>query len=471
MKDKVITQVTFDAVVKENMNEFGMSIGDAVCDAMRQFEAQNVDLSNIVTDLEEEEGQDTVTLPSERASSLVESLKVLMQDDQENLEELLKKLADVREVCDEDLARRCLIGSYGLADVLFSVVKKYDSNTEMLLEVLSTYCALTNGQPDVVKEDHVQYFCQQIKDKVGEPAVLCGILKLLFNCCLKHESNRQTNVNHGIVELVTDVLQRHKSEADLVKQSCALLRVLTFDDDIRVPYGRAHDHAKKIVTDHSGIKVLLGLAKDVAYDIEVNIELMMTLSSLAVRNEFCQEIVDEGGLDFVIKTVTDNIQNQRVVLRGLSLMKTIAGNDKVKGDIVKAGGAELVLMAMAKHQTNPQVCDAGCACLAALALRSPPNCEVIVNGGGANSIVTAMKIHKDFVTVQKSACRAIRNLVSRTHQYRTNFLECGVETLIGEVRQRHRMQVEDDAKAALRDLGCKVELQELWTGQKGSIVS
>lgn len=467
--NKVITQVTFDAVVKENVSDFGMNFADAIRDAVSQFEAQSVDLSNIVTKVEVEgDAPDAIALPSERASSLVESLKTLARDARADLDDLSKELVDVKQECDIDLAHRCLIGSCGLAEVLFDVCKTYDSNREIVSKALSSLGALTNGQPDVITTEHVRYFCQQIRHREDDPEVLCSILKLLYNCCVKHEGNRQATVDNGLIELVIKLLQQHKSEADLVKQSCAALRVLTFDDDIRVMYGKAHDHAKKIVTEHAGIDVLLGLTKDAAYDIEVNIELLTALSSLAVRNEFCQEIVDQGGLDFVVKTFLENIENQRMVQRCLTLMKTIAGNDKVKGEIVKAGGVQLILLAMNKHQADAQLCVAACTCLAVLALRVPPNCEAIMEAGGANSIVTAMRIHKDVVAVQKSACQAVRNLVSRTKDYGQNFLECGVEALINEARKQHP-ETEDYAKDALRDLGCKVELQERWTGQKGSI--
>lgn len=39
--------------------------------------------------------------------------------------------------------------------------------------------------------------------------------------------------------------------------------------------------------------------------------IMLTLSKLAVRNEYCQEISDKGGLNFVIKCLTEeHLQNQ-----------------------------------------------------------------------------------------------------------------------------------------------------------------
>lgn len=49
-----ISQETFNEAVEENIREFGMSREEAVADAVVQFEAQGVDLSNIVKDASEE---------------------------------------------------------------------------------------------------------------------------------------------------------------------------------------------------------------------------------------------------------------------------------------------------------------------------------------------------------------------------------------------------------------------------------
>lgn len=64
---------------------------------------------------------------------------------------------------------------------------------------------------------------------------------------------------------------------------------------------------------------------------------------------------------------------------------------------------------------------------------------------------------------QKQACLALRNLVARNPEHCEIILEAGAESLI---RKAHGKMddCEDLAKAALRDLGCDVELKELWTG-------
>jgi hypothetical protein len=53
---KRISQETFDAVVRENIDEFEMDLDEAVADARQQFESQGVDLSNLITTFVREPG-------------------------------------------------------------------------------------------------------------------------------------------------------------------------------------------------------------------------------------------------------------------------------------------------------------------------------------------------------------------------------------------------------------------------------
>ena len=44
---KVISQETFDGVVKKNTEEFGMEMTEAIADAMEQFEKHNIVISDL----------------------------------------------------------------------------------------------------------------------------------------------------------------------------------------------------------------------------------------------------------------------------------------------------------------------------------------------------------------------------------------------------------------------------------------
>ena len=66
---------------------------------------------------------------------------------------------------------------------------------------------------------------------------------------------------------------------------------------------------------------------------------------------------------------------------------------------------------------------------------------------------------------------AIRNIVSRRKELATIFLEAGVEQLLQSALKRPQRAPEVEIKAALRDLGCDVQLKEQWTGKGASMTN
>ena len=58
---------------------------------------------------------------------------------------------------------------------------------------------------------------------------------------------------------------------------------------------------------------------------------------------------------------------------------------------------------------------------------------------------------------------AIRNIVARRQDLADMFLPLGVETLLRRIADT-QSECRDEARAALRDLGCHIDLHEAWTG-------
>jgi hypothetical protein len=84
--------------------------------------------------------------------------------------------------------------------------------------------------------------------------------------------------------------------------------------------------------------------------------LMLTLSKLAVRNEFCQEICDKGGLKFVLKCIEEkHLKNMSLLKSALSLLKSICNNDQVKYEATKSNAIELLKFVLEKYAANTQV--------------------------------------------------------------------------------------------------------------------
>uniref|UniRef100_A0A9L0R4C1 Armadillo repeat-containing protein 6 n=1 Tax=Equus caballus TaxID=9796 RepID=A0A9L0R4C1_HORSE len=504
MASKRITQETFDAAVLENIEEFEMGSEEAVKEAVEQFESQGVDLSNIV----KMAPRVSADGPQEPTHDILQALDNLQESvAHSGPQEVSAHLARFCEQCKQQKACRFLAAQKGAYPILLATWKLAAVGDQgLLLQALNALSALTDGQPDLLDAQGLQLLVATLAQNADVADLTCSGIRCVRHACLKHEQNRQSLVKAGVLPLLTGAIVRHSHCADVVKEACWALRIMTFDDDIRVPFGHAHDHAKMIVQENGGLKVLIEAAKadhaelitgghsadrwipkplptihcthqksssspiSTAFPDNPSVlsELCSTLSRLAVRNEFCQMVVDLGGLSVLVALLADRSNHQDLVKQVLSALRAIAGNDDVKDAIVRAGGTESIVAAMTQHLASPQVCEQSCAALCVLALRKPENSRVIVEGGGALAALEAMKAHPQEAGVQKQACMLIRNLVARSQAFSQPLLDLGAEALISQARATHR-DCEDVAKAALRDLGCHVELRELWTGQKGNL--
>ena len=83
---------------------------------------------------------------------------------------------------------------------------------------------------------------------------------------------------------------------------------------------------------------------------------MLTLSKLAVRNEYCQEICDKGGLTFVLSCIEEkHLKNMTLLKSALSLLKSICNNDQVKHEATKSNVIDLIKQVLQKYNANSQV--------------------------------------------------------------------------------------------------------------------
>ena len=136
---KVITQETFDAVVKENVEEFGMEMAEAVKDAKEQFEKQGCNLGNIVL--------------SEKGSKVVvTAVQELFKDI--SVEEQMKCLKTIQDSCRNDLAQRVLATNNGAYSVLIKLIKSTDSD-EHKLEIIKTLITVMNTNPDMLESQGI----------------------------------------------------------------------------------------------------------------------------------------------------------------------------------------------------------------------------------------------------------------------------------------------------------------------------
>jgi len=467
---KQISQKTFDDVVMENISEFEMSAEEAVEDAVQQFESQGINLAIIVKDpgLYTGVGDNGEVLDHPVVAAVKKLDACLENAPCSAKDELIVCLQDIKKECDIDISRRCLAGTNGAYKTFFKALSLFVNEPDTFRLILDSFCSLVNGQPDLIDIKGVELLTSALKQYKENAETEVLIVRAIRLNCVKHESNRQEFIKNDYIVAASELLILHKSNPDLVKEICMSLRALTLDDDVRVPFGKAHENAKSIVTEGDALKAILLLCEEHKDNQPVLAELFLTLSCLTVRDEFCKEVKNRGGLKFIIDAFQSGINNKSIVRQALIVMKTLAGNDEVKAEVSKLGGVELVVLAMNTHQNISTIAEASCKLLTAITLRNPDNCRKVVECQGHQHIIQAMKLHPSVVGVQKNACMSLRNLVSRTKDLKDVILALGAEPLINNALNQHS-ECKDEAKAALRDLGCKVELQERWKGKMGTL--
>lgn len=98
---KIISQETFDDVVKENIVEFEMDVAEAKDETVKQFEAQGINLANIIKDLSinEETGRPVL-------NETIEKLKSLSSSDNFDKIELEKHLNVLASECNASVPHR-----------------------------------------------------------------------------------------------------------------------------------------------------------------------------------------------------------------------------------------------------------------------------------------------------------------------------------------------------------------------------
>lgn len=116
----------------------------------------------------------------------------------------------------------------------------------------------------------------------------------------------------------------------VLKETCSLFRHLILDDDVRVEFSKAHDHARTIAADvlvnlthlipgiidgdrseiihhcyfncsDSHLFFFLFIFNRTVYMKDKNVlgELLLTIAALTVRHEFCAQVQEAGGLKFI----------------------------------------------------------------------------------------------------------------------------------------------------------------------------
>lgn len=160
--------------------------------------------------------------------------------------EYLEQLNIIKTECDKGMQYKVLAGKQGAYGILLDALTKLDTDSEVTKTCFKTLISLMSKQPDLLDERGVQTIIDFL-DKSKDQEIQRLVLKWVKECCILHEMNRQKIFDAGILDHLKPLLD--EAQAPLLRDVLGVLRALVLDDDVRVEFGRAHDHAKAIASD------------------------------------------------------------------------------------------------------------------------------------------------------------------------------------------------------------------------------
>lgn len=197
----------------------------------------------------------------------IKKLSACLQELPHDNHRIEKYLDILHEECYVDLARRCLAGTNGAYPVVYQTLDTFQGDIPMLISALKSLCSLTNGQPDLIDSPGKDLLIRLLEtysnfndSALAVPVLEFTVRAIRFNC-VKHEGNRVEFIEFGLIKHLSELLFKYKAIPQLVKELCSSLRSLTLDDDVRVPFGKAHENAKTIVTEGDALKAILSICE------------------------------------------------------------------------------------------------------------------------------------------------------------------------------------------------------------------
>ncbi|RXH88125.1 hypothetical protein DVH24_042196 [Malus domestica] len=452
---RTISQEAFDEVVKENMEDLGMDPTEALEDAIQTLTLQGVDLSGIVTCVPGEGSvKDNPVLQClDRLSQLNSSPNSQIGDE---IVDLLDKLT---ELCKAEGSGNAAIASRnGGVEIVCSICSKIEIGC--LRAVFLALRALASLLHDLQSREAFR--------ASGGPKILVGILtdgfenidivssgfSVVAAAATSNEVIKELFMELKIDELILQVLSVKREVS--IESLYDAIRVLLTPDDNRVlasqVYGYARNFAKIGIAGALVESVRGGLSSSSLVSASI------ALKAVAVNDEICTSIAENGGIDAVLLCIDDSSEqgNKTVAKVCCSLLCKLAGSDANKNAIVEKKGMDRLMKLSSRFFDDPSVLQEIMAVISVLSLRSPDNAAIAIEAGAGELALQAMQKFPAAQQMQRNSCLMIRNLVSRNAANRQVFLtillNSGMEKHIRMAKQNH-VSCNEAATDALRDLG------------------
>ena len=474
---------------------FHLQTEEAVTSAVAEFQAQGVDLSNIITtasggDLNEHPLAATMKeletaldaadaheaqAPLQSLCSAIETSIASSPEDARQMGAVLLSLAapqltlrsltiaaqPPRNLQTETTAAKALKAMLSISADMRAAFRENDG--------AATLAASISSNDDDDDDSSYAHLDAEVAAAVLYAAAVSGV---------KDEAGKgaamEAELGNTALRLLRDAPSLRASR-DVVLGACALLNSLTTADDESLPSSRAFANARQLAKEGAAA-ILVSTLQQYSDTRDVVYTLCGALRQISANDEICQEAAAAGAVPLCLSLIDNAIAAADIPLcrAALNVLRQLASSDAVKSEIYEKNGLESIKnslsLAAATQQPSAAVAEQALGLLTNITLRNPEiAASAAAPGGCVQEALRAMRAVLDADDDEKKGgggggaerrgsalrqgCMALRNIAGRCVEEREGMLRAGAEVVVRAAQAAYPEQCQDVGLAALRDLG------------------
>jgi len=468
-----ITQDAFDDAVKETMDDFEMEFDEAVQETIEQFQTQGVDLGGLRLDdptVRAEGGKAlrNACVQIRDAVAKVESGEAKMDEIKDECLAAFKKL-DEETPSEEKRNEAC---SHGVIASLGGCIGNTDPEIvrgalQSMTNLLQTYSAREG-----VSQSTVNMVVSVIRQ---HPTLAIDAIKTLTAACNKDEPNKsRVECADHHYQTINKLIE--EGERDVIVPTCELVKKLVQRDDTREMMDNCFNRSKSL-KNYGTLAIIAKIMTKYQEDMEAMPIILSCLATTCLRQENNDVLVKNNLVPISVELLQKHMDNKPVAENAIQMVAALAQSDEPKKEIGQGNGLPLLLTALDKYRLSGKTVLRCIKGLAQLVLRTPETATRMHELGG---LVLVLDVARSYTCIQQSAkkqaanakiqsalCLMIRNTVSHCKDLIKPILEEGTEEQL-RIESVHP-DVNETAFLTLKELQCKVQLKEEWTGAHGDL--
>jgi len=377
--------------------------------------------------------------------------------------------------------------------------EKDEECLQLGMEVVGNFASLEEDEDAIEEDPDYVTMCQLIYNERGSEtimkyleehmqnsAVLKSALNAMANICNDVEVTDQVAEHQRVNPLVVEVFKQHDWDEEIIATACPLVAALTYSEicvaallelDIVPMLLQAMDthginsellvaaqlaltnlcadaKARDQIRNLNGVTTMLGLLEGHIGEADYCTECVNTLTRLSSEDDLSSKIAEDG-MHVLMKACDKHSDDAEFLTNAFRLLGHLAFVESNLPIIVQFDGVQKVIQAICTHPDAQPLMVRSIQTIDNVAMASKENCQIVIDEGGKEMILTIMSEYPDDEEIQKYGKSAILSINALENLNKSASLDTE--------RRVHGEEDEGDPLAEVRNMLSAGQVLKVWT--------